>query len=117
MSFKVTEHKNGLSGLAAELQRKNEQFVQVSAEAMKDKLAENIRAMNLVVTGNLLASQKKEGSGAEASARSEADYSAAVNFGHTTASGSFVPARPFFTQAVDEVRTEMPRKAKEVFNK
>lgn len=117
MSFQLIERKNTLKTLAAELERKTQQLVQESGASITEKSRENIRTMGAVDTGELLRSQETASSGDQVEARSRAGHSAPVNFGHVTASGSHVAARPFFSQAVDEVRAEMPRKAKEVFNK
>jgi hypothetical protein len=43
---------------------------------------------------------------------SEAEYSGFVNSGHHTASGSFVPANPFWDRALERVKAEYVGQAK-----
>jgi hypothetical protein len=71
------------------------------AHATKDEAIENAPE----ATGNLksLIEVTKEATPEKPDVRLEsgAAYSEEVNFGHHTVSGSFVPANPFFTKAIE----------------
>lgn len=102
---------NHLEQINAELGLKGLTLAREFAEAVVKHAKENAP----VRTGFLRDSNAYEQSGDTTTVYNSAPYAAAVDLGHTTVSGSHVPANPFFTQAVYQAQDEMPALIRKVF--
>lgn len=89
------------------------QIIKDTIQAGADAIAYLAQLNAPVRTGRLRDSIHSVPTETGAYIEASAPYAAPVNFGHITASGSFVKANPFFTNAVEQVLPEIEREIEE----
>lgn len=62
---------------------------------------------------NILVTQEATEGNLQATVQSRAPYSAAVNYGHATPSGGFVPGQGFWEDGIEVAKDTLARRAKE----
>ena len=98
-----------LSLSTQEIKRIVRDIIQEGAE----RIADYARMSAPVRTGRLRNSIQSAPNENGATVEATVPYAAPVNYGHVTASGSFVPANPFFTNAIDMILPEIEREIDE----
>lgn len=109
----VTIRKNNAGKLASLFDQIVSRATEKEAQQMATDVRHNIEKYGLIDTGRMLGSVKASGSGGGWSVSVEAKsdegfgYPALHNFG-----GRYVPAKPFFTEAVVKAEEDYPKSMK-----
>ncbi|HEX8772596.1 MAG TPA: hypothetical protein VF735_03255 [Pyrinomonadaceae bacterium] len=97
----TVELKSNVGNVRSAVHTMAARLINTIAHALKDDAVEGAPEDTGYLKEHIEVTEEATPDKPEATLESGATYSEPVNFGHHTSSGSFVPANPFFTSAVE----------------